>query len=140
MSGIDSGLYVALIGLLALIGALLVVKQLWPSDKSLGNNDKVLQEALRDLSANQQQIVGSIKVITDTQATSQAAIIKHVESRLEEIQNSISSSQCACLKNRGIVNYILRFNPLFNHAVLTEEDLATLSLDYFKNFNRLSHQ
>ena len=92
MSGIDSGLYVALIGLLALIGALLVVKQLWPSDKSLGNNDKVLQEALRDLSANQQQIVGSIKVITDTQTTSQAAIIKHVESRLEEIQNSISSS------------------------------------------------
>ena len=47
---------------------------------------------MRDLSVNQQQIVGSIKVITDTQTTSQAAIIKHVESRLEEIQKSISSS------------------------------------------------
>ena len=92
MSFIDPGLYVALIGVLVLVAVLLIVRQLWPSDKDQGNNDKALQEALRDLSANQQQIVGSIKVITDTQTTSQAAIIKHVESRLEEIQNSISSS------------------------------------------------
>ena len=92
MSGIDPGLYVALIGVLVLVAVLLIVRQLWPSDKDRGNNDKALQEALRDLSANQQQIVGSIKVITDTQTTSQAAIIKHVESRLEEIQNTISSS------------------------------------------------
>ena len=62
------------------------------SDKSGKDDSEALQETLRDLSANQQQIVGSIKVITDTQTTSQAAIIKHVESRLEEIQNSISSS------------------------------------------------
>ena len=92
MSGIEPGLYVALIGVLVLVAVLLTVRQLWPLDKDQGNNDKVLQEALRDLSANQQQIVGSIKVITDTQTTSQAAIIKHVESRLEEIQNTISSS------------------------------------------------
>ena len=92
MSGIDPGLYVALIGVLVLVAVLLLVRQLWPSDKDQGNNDKALQEALRDLSANQQQIVGSIKVITDTQTTSQAAIIKHVESRLEEIQNTLSSS------------------------------------------------
>ena len=92
MSGIDPGLYVALIGVLVLVAVLLLVRQLWPSDKDQGNNDKALQEVLRDLSANQQQIVGSIKVITDTQTTSQAAIIKHVESRLEEIQNTLSSS------------------------------------------------
>ena len=92
MSGIELGLYLALIGMLLLIGVVLIVRQSWPSDNSLGNNNKALQEALRDLSANQQQIVGSIKVITDTQTTSQAAIIKHVETRLEEIQNSISSS------------------------------------------------
>ena len=92
MSGIDPGLYVALIGVLVLVAVLLIVRQLWPSNQDQGNNDKALQEALRDLSANQQQIVGSIKVITDTQTTSQAAIIKHVESRLEEIQNTLSSS------------------------------------------------
>ena len=81
MSGFDSVLYVALIGVLVLVAVLLIVRQLWPSYKDQGNNGKALQEALRDLSANQQQIVGSIKVITDTQTTSQAAIIKHVESR-----------------------------------------------------------
>ena len=92
MSGIDPGLFSALIGLLVLSGCLIIVRQFWSSDKSGGDNAKLLTEALRDLSANQQQIVGSIKVITDTQTTSQAAIIKHVESRLEEIKNSISSS------------------------------------------------
>ena len=92
MSGMDPGLLVILIGVLFLVGCLVIVRQFLSSDKSGGDNSKALQEALRDLSANQQQIVGSIKVITDTQTTSQAAIIKHVESRLEEIQNSISSS------------------------------------------------
>ena len=88
----DTGLIVILIGVLFLVGCLVIFRQFLSSDKSGGDNSKALQEALRDLSANQQQIVGSIKVITDTQTTSQAAIIKHVESRLEEIQNSISSS------------------------------------------------
>ena len=90
MSGMDPGLLVILIGVLFLVGCLVIVRQFLSSDKSGGDNSKALQEALRDLSANQQEIVGSIKVITDTQTTSQAAIIKHVESRLEEIQNSIS--------------------------------------------------
>ena len=92
MSGIDQALYIILTGVLVLIGCLVIVRQFFSLDKSGGDRSKALREALRDLSANQQQIVGSIKVITDTQTTSQAAIIKHVESRLEEIQNSISSS------------------------------------------------
>ena len=92
MSGLDPEIFITLVGLLVLIGCLVIFKQFFSLDKSGKDDSKALQETLRDLSANQQQIVGSIKVITDTQTTSQAAIIKHVESRLEEIQNSISSS------------------------------------------------
>ena len=92
MSGMDSVLFIVSIGILVLTACLVISRKFLSSDKGKVGNDKALQEALRDLSANQQQIVGSIKVITDTQTTSQAAIIKHVESRLEEIQNSISSS------------------------------------------------
>ena len=92
MSGVDPEIFIIFIGVLALIGCFVIFRQFLSSDKSGKDVSKALQETLRDLSANQQQIVGSIKVITDTQTTSQAAIIKHVESRLEEIQNSISSS------------------------------------------------
>ena len=92
MSGVDPEIFIMLIGVLVLIGCLVIVRQFLSSDKSGKDDSKALMETLRDLSANQQQIVGSIKVITDTQTTSQAAIIKHVESRLEEIQNSLSSS------------------------------------------------
>ena len=70
----------------------IIFRHFRPLERSGIENSKALQEVLKDLSANQQQIVGSIKVITDTQTTSQTAIIKHVESRLEEIQKSISSS------------------------------------------------
>ena len=92
MSSLDPLLLTALIIVLFLAAGSLVFRQLRFSDKDVKDNSRILQEALRDLSVNQQQIVGSIKVITDTQTTSQAAIIKHVESRLEEIQKSISSS------------------------------------------------
>jgi len=91
MSSFDS-LIIGLAGLMVLTASFVIFRQFRPTDASGVENTKALQEALKDLSANQQQIVGSIKVITDTQTTSQAAIIKHVESRLEEIQNSISSS------------------------------------------------
>ena len=92
MSSIDPLLFIALSSALFFVACFLVFKQFRPSDKDGQDNSESLKEALRDLSVNQQQIVGSIKVITDTQTTSQAAIIKHVESRLEEIQKSISSS------------------------------------------------
>ena len=92
MSSIDPLLFIALSTALFFVAGFLVFKQFRPSDKDRQANSESLKEALRDLSVNQQQIVGSIKVITDTQTTSQAAIIKHVESRLEEIQKSISSS------------------------------------------------
>ena len=91
MSSFDS-LIIGLAGLVVLTASFVIFRQFRPTDASGVENTKALQEALKDLSANQQQIVGSIKVITDTQTTSQAAIIKHVESRLEEIQKSISSS------------------------------------------------
>ena len=92
MNSIDPYLLIILAGVLVLTASFLVFRYFRPPEVSGTENSKALQEALRDLSANQQQIVGSIKVITDTQTTSQAAIIKHVESRLEEIQKSISSS------------------------------------------------
>ena len=92
MSSIDPLLFIALSSALFFVACFLVFKQFRPSDKDGQHNSEALKETLRDLSVNQQQIVGSIKVITDTQTTSQAAIIKHVESRLEEIQKSISSS------------------------------------------------
>ena len=60
------------------LAGLLVFRQFRYSDKDELDKSEALKEALRDLSVNQQQIVGSIKVITDTQTTSQAAIIKHV--------------------------------------------------------------
>ena len=92
MSSIDPLLFIALSSALFFAAGFLVFRQFRSSDKHGQDNSEALKEALRDLSVNQQQIVGSIKVITDTQTTSQAAIIKHVESRLEEIQKSISSS------------------------------------------------
>ena len=92
MSSIDLLLFSALAGALILTAGLLIFRKFGYPDKNGVDNSETLKEALRDLSTNQQQIVGSIKVITDTQTTSQAAIIKHVESRLEEIQKSISSS------------------------------------------------
>ena len=92
MSSIDPLLFIALSSALFFVACFLVFRQFRPSDKDGQHNSEALKETLRDLSVNQQQIVGSIKVITDTQTTSQAAIIKHVESRLEEIQKSISSS------------------------------------------------
>ncbi len=92
MSSIDPLLVIVLASALFFLAGFLVFRQFRSSDKDELDNSEALKEALRDLSVNQQQIVGSIKVITDTQTTSQAAIIKHVESRLEEIQKSISSS------------------------------------------------
>ena len=92
MHSIDPYLLIGLAGVLVLTASFLIFRYFRPPEVSGTENSKALQEALKDLSANQQQIVGSIKVITDTQTTSQAAIIKHVESRLEEIQKSISSS------------------------------------------------
>ena len=92
MLGKDLGLVAALLGVLVLALGIIILRLFQNSRNSGADTNKHLQDVLRDLSANQQQIVGSIKVITDTQTTSQAAIIKHVESRLEEIQKSISSS------------------------------------------------
>ena len=61
------------------------------SNKNISGDYK-LDDALKDLSLGQQQLVGSIKAISDTHASNQTAIIKHVESRLEEVQKSISNS------------------------------------------------
>ena len=91
MGSIDPILFIVLFSCLFFVAGFLILRH-FRSSYNDGPNSKTLTEALRDLSVNQQQIVGSIKVITDTQTTSQAAIIKHVESRLEEIQKSISSS------------------------------------------------
>ena len=90
--GADLGLVSGLLGVFVLALGIIMLRLFQTSRNSGAETNKHLQDVLRDLSANQQQIVGSIKVITDTQTTSQAAIIKHVESRLEEIQKSISSS------------------------------------------------
>ena len=90
--GADLGLVSGLLGVFVLALGIILLRLFQTSRNSGAETNKHLQDVLRDLSANQQQIVGSIKVITDTQTTSQAAIIKHVESRLEEIQKSISSS------------------------------------------------
>jgi DNA recombination protein RmuC len=90
--GADLGLVSGLLGVFVLALGIIMLRLFQTSRNSGADINKHLQDVLRDLSANQQQIVGSIKVITDTQTTSQAAIIKHVESRLEEIQKSISSS------------------------------------------------
>ena len=90
--GADLGLLSGLLGVFVLALGIIMLRLFQTSRNSGADTNKHLQDVLRDLSANQQQIVGSIKVITDTQTTSQAAIIKHVESRLEEIQKSISSS------------------------------------------------
>ena len=98
MSSIDPLLFIALSSVLFFVACFLVFKQFRPSNKDGQDNSQSLKEALRDLSVNQQQIVGSIKVITDTQTTSQTAIIKHVESRLEEIQKSTSSSLSGSFK------------------------------------------
>ena len=98
MSSIDQLLFIALSSALFFVACFLVFKQFRPLDKDGQQNSEALKETLRDLSVNQQQIVGSIKVITDTQTTSQAAIIKHVESRLEEIQKSISSSLSSTMR------------------------------------------
>ena len=92
MSSIDTLLLIGLAGVLIMTASFIIFRHFRPLERSGIENSKALQEVLKDLSANQQQIVGSIKVITDTQTTSQTAIIKHVESRLEEIQKSISSS------------------------------------------------
>lgn len=90
--GADLGLVSGLLGVFVLVLGIIMLRLFQTSRNSGADTNKHLQDVLRDLSANQQQIVGSIKVITDTQTTSQAAIIKHVESRLEEIQKSISTS------------------------------------------------
>ena len=90
--GANLGLVLGLLGVFVLALGIIILRLFQTSRNSGADTNKHLQDVLRDLSANQQQIVGSIKVITDTQTTSQAAIIKHVESRLEEIQKSISSS------------------------------------------------
>ena len=92
MSSIDTPLIIGLAGMLIMTASFVIFRHFKLLDGSGVESSKALQEVLKDLSANQQQIVGSIKVITDTQTTSQTAIIKHVESRLEEIQKSISSS------------------------------------------------
>ena len=81
MSSIDPLLFVLLSSALFFLAGFLVFRQFRSSDNDKLDNSEALKEALRDLSVNQQQIVGSIKVITDTQTTSQAAIIQHVESR-----------------------------------------------------------
>ena len=62
--------------------------------KSKENNssDNKLEDAIKDISLGQQQLVGSLKAISDTHASTQTAIIKHVETRLEEVQKSISTS------------------------------------------------
>ena len=90
--GTNLGLVSGLLGVFVLALGIIMLRLFQTSRNPGADTNKHLQDVLRDLSANQQQIVGSIKVITDTQTTSQAAIIKHVESRLEEIQKSISSS------------------------------------------------
>ncbi len=60
--------------------------------KKNNSSDNKLEDAIKDISLGQQQLVGSLKAISDTHASTQTAIIKHVESRLEEVQKSISTS------------------------------------------------
>ncbi len=60
--------------------------------KKNNSSDNKLEDAIKDISLGQQQLVGSLKAISDTHASTQTAIIKHVETRLEEVQKSISTS------------------------------------------------
>ncbi len=59
--------------------------------KNFAGNEN-LDSTLKDISLGQQQLVGSLKAISDNHASTQTAIIKHVETRLEEVQKSISTS------------------------------------------------
>ncbi len=56
----------------------------------IGNEN--LNSTLKDISQGQQQLVGSLKAISDNHVSTQTAIIKHLETRLEEVQKSISTS------------------------------------------------
>ena len=60
--------------------------------KKNNSSDNKLEDAIKDISLGQQQLVGSLKAISDNHASTQTAIIKHVETRLEEVQKSISTS------------------------------------------------
>ncbi len=71
--GADLGLVSGLLGVFVLALGIIMLRLFQTSRNSGADTNKHLQDVLRDLSANQQQIVGSIKVITDTQTTSQAA-------------------------------------------------------------------
>ena len=66
MSSIDPLLFFALTSALFFAAGFLVFKQFRPSHMDRQDNSEALKEALRDLSVNQQQIVGSIKAVSYT--------------------------------------------------------------------------
>ena len=98
MNSIDPSLLVGLAGVLVLTASIVIFRYFRPPDGSGIENSKALQEALKDLSANQQQIVGSIKVITDTQTTSQT----HTRIQLEA-QNCVV--KLCCLQS-NVTNHV----------------------------------
>ena len=59
--------------------------------KEVEKFEYVLQ-SLAKVSDGQQQLVGSLKNVTEMQSTTQADMVKHVESRLTEVQKMVSEN------------------------------------------------
>ena len=69
MSSIDTLLLIGLAGVLIMTTSFIIFRHFRPLEGSGIENSKALQEVLKDLSANQQQIVGSIKAVSYTHLT-----------------------------------------------------------------------
>lgn len=65
------------------------------SKKNIGDDSKKIQDVLQTLvkvSDGQQQLFGSLKNISDTHSVTQADMVKHVDSRLTEVQKLVSEN------------------------------------------------
>ena len=81
-----------LILLLAIFLTLVFLKNLSKRQNSQKNFTEKLVQKLEKLSEGQQQLYGGLKNISDGQSAGQANILKHVESRLNEVQKSMSDN------------------------------------------------
>jgi len=81
-----------LILLLAIFVTLVFLKNLSKRQNSQKNFTEKLVQKLEKLSEGQQQLYGGLKNISDGQSAGQANILKHVESRLNEVQKSMSDN------------------------------------------------
>ena len=81
--------------LLLIIGLFLLIWIIRFNAKHSNKNSKFnnnLQVTLANLADGQQQLFGGLKSVSDTQSLGNANIINHVESRLTEMQKSVSEN------------------------------------------------